>query len=104
MLSLSVGFAPGPRHWVQVAHVAGPFGVMTTYAVTELGCCLGNDRCCALAAPAVASIAAAIDSAATTGCPIICVPPLYLATHGGLRVGPRHHLGGCVGSCRSRLL
>src|ERR1700756_281031 len=49
MPSLSVGFAPGARHCVHVAQVAGPFGVMTTYAVTEPEG-PGDIRCCALAA------------------------------------------------------
>src|SRR5262245_38927607 len=103
MPSLSAGFAPGPRHCVHVAQVAGPFGVMTTYAVNELGC-LGNDRCCALTVPAVASIMVANDSTMVTGVLIIDVPPCVFVKPSLSRVASVGYLGGCTGSWRSKLL
>src|SRR5690242_14891371 len=73
MPSLSAGFAPGPRHCVHVAQVAGPFGVITTYAVTELGD-LGNDCCCALTVPVAASVVVATTNATIAGHLIINFP------------------------------
>src|ERR1700761_7294409 len=70
MLSLSVGFAAGLRHCVHVVHVAGPLGVMTTYAVTGPAFRGGG---WALAA-ATARVATAIGPA-TTAKPLSILTP-----------------------------
>jgi hypothetical protein len=55
MAALSIGFAVGERHCTHVAQVAGPFGVMTTIAVTVP--ISFAERCWAKAAAVAATVA-----------------------------------------------